>query len=281
MEEILHQFNPWWEGEYKSPGIPREEYLHSLAGLWKTRDVVLLAGLRRVGKTTLMHQLIHTFLKEGVEPKHLFYVSLDNLALKDLSISEVVEAYRKARSVKHNERVVLFLDEVHFKDDWELELKNLYDMGHVKVFASGSASLDIVMKSPNLTGRQRLVRVRPLNFGEFLDFTGRRHSMADAHLMPGLAREYVERGGLPEYVLTEDPNVLQSLLDSILYRDIAGRYEIRNRENLKDILALLAQGVTIAPSAFEVGFVSAAHMQDQTDATVTAIDKALTQARAG
>lgn len=43
--------------------------------------------------------------------------------------------------------------------------------------------------------------------------------------------------------------------------------------------ALLRQGVTIAPSAFEVGFVSAAHQQNQIDATVTAVDKALTEAR--
>ena len=40
--------------------------------------------------------------------------------------------------------------------------------------------------------------------------------------------------------------------------------------------ALLAQGVTIAPSAFEVGFVSAAHQQTHIDATLTAVDRALT-----
>lgn len=242
MEELLHRFNPWWEKSYKFPGIARDEYLNTLLDLRDTKDVVLITGLRRVGKTTLMRQLIHNLLNT-IESRHIFYVSLDNIALKEWSILEIVDNFKRINRLKHDEFVYLFLDEVHYKKDYELQLKNLYDSENAKVYASGSSSLDIIMKSPFLTGRQRIIRISPLNFKEYMRFVGKEISRADQHLYPGLAEEYLRTGGMPEYVMTRDLNTLQSLVYSILYRDIAGRHEIRNRENLMDILSLLAQSV--------------------------------------
>lgn len=242
MERTLHEFNPWWDGKFEFPGVSRKDYLDALLKLTNSNDVVLVTGLRRVGKTTLMRQVIHKLL-EKVNAKMIFYVSLDNIALREHTILEVVDEFRKLNGLKHNERVYLFLDEVHLKEDYELQLKNLYDSGNAKVYASGSSSLDIIMKSPALTGRQRIIRVSPLNFREYLRFVNVDVSAADSHLYPSLAQDYLESGGLPEFVKTKDLNYIQSLIDSILYRDIAGRHGIRNRENLLDILVLLAQSV--------------------------------------
>ena len=242
MDEILHRYNPWWSGGYEYPGIERSKPLAALAGQLANKDVVLLTGLRRVGKTTLIHQLIHRLL-ETVEATKIFYLSADNLALKDYSLLELVEGYRRLWGLKHDEFVYLFFDEIHFKADYEIQLKNLYDMGRTKIFASGSASLDIAMRSPALTGRQRLLRLPPLSFAEYLRFTEQEPKPADSHLYPALAEEYMRVGGLPEYVLTKDPNHLQALIDTLLYRDIAGRHDVRNRESLKDLLMLAAQSV--------------------------------------
>jgi hypothetical protein len=242
MEELLYRFNPWWTKKFAFPGIAREKYLSLLLRLMKTREVVLITGLRRVGKTTLMYQAIHRLLKDTA-PEKICYISLDNLALKDRSIGELVEAFRKAKGLRHDEHVFLFLDEVHSKPDFEMQLKNLYDDGHAKVLASGSSSLDILMRSPHLTGRQRIVRMTPLSFAEYLRFTGKEVSKADAHLYIGLAEEYVRSGGIPEFVKTGDQGYLQALIDSILYRDVAARHNIRNRAHLADVLTFVAQGV--------------------------------------
>ncbi|RLF38644.1 MAG: ATP-binding protein [Thermoplasmata archaeon] len=242
MEELLHRYNPWWTGEYKSPGIIRERYINKLYKLKDARDVVLITGLRRAGKTTIMHQLIEVLLRE-IEANRIFYVSLDNMALRDYSILDIVEEYRKLQVLKHRDFVYLFLDEVHFKEDFDLQLKNLYDMGNVKIYASGSGSLEITMKSPYLTGRQRIVRINPLDFIEFIKFRITDLKPEDYHLYPKLAEEYVKIGGMPEYVKTGDLNYLQSLVDTIVYRDIAGRYSIRNFDNLMDILTLVAKSV--------------------------------------
>ncbi|MDG6221097.1 MAG: ATP-binding protein [Candidatus Thermoplasmatota archaeon] len=242
METLLHRFNPWWSEEFQFPGIPRRAQLERLLALKDTRDVVLVAGMRRVGKTTLLRQTVHRLL-QNVKPEKILYVSLDHLALREHSIIEIVERYRSMHRIKHNQKVYLFLDEVHLKEDYELQLKNLYDEGNAKIYASGSASLDIVMSSPHLTGRQRLLRIHPLSFSEYLEFTGMKISPADRNLYPSLAEEYVRVGGLPEYVLTRDMSYLQSLVDTILYRDVAGRHDMRSREALAGVLSLVAQSV--------------------------------------
>lgn len=243
MEDILEKFNPWWDGPYPFPGIKRSAYLLKLEQLLDVKDVILITGLRRVGKTTLMHQFIHRLLRHE-NPKRILYVSLDYLSLKDYTILQIEDAFRKVNSLRHDEKVFMFLDEVHVQKDFELQLKNLYDLGHSKIFASGSANLDIIMRSSYLTGRQRLVRIDPLSFGEYMRFRNLEISRADTHLYASLAREYVEIGGIPEYVLTRDPNVLQSLIDTILYKDISDRYEIRNRNNVKNILMMAARTVS-------------------------------------
>jgi len=242
MEEILYRSNPWWSGKFNAPGIKREYYLSQLYALRDTNDVVLITGLRRVGKTTLMYQLVEELLHE-VDPKRIFYISLDNLALKDYTILEIVDEYRKIHSLRHNDFVYLFLDEIHAKKDYEIQLKNLYDMGSTKIYASGSASLELIMRSPYLTGRQRVIHIYPLNFREYLQFTNNNITPADSHLYPKLAEEYALMGGLPEYVKTRDMNYLQSLLDTIIYRDIAGIHRIRNVEKITDTLSCLAQSV--------------------------------------
>ncbi len=243
MEDILIKFNPWWDGTYEFPGIERSRYLEILEKHIGSRDVILITGLRRVGKTTIMHQIIHRLL-QNEDPRKVLYVSMDYLPLKDHMILDIEDAFRRANSLKYNEKVFLFLDEVHFQDDFELQLKNLYDLGFSKVFASGSANLDIIMRSPHLTGRQRIIRINPLSFGEFMQFRDLSITRADHHLFPSLAMDYVETGGLPEYVLSGDPNVLQTLVDTILYRDISDRHDIRNRENVKNILMMIAQSVS-------------------------------------
>jgi len=242
MDTVLHRFNPWWDSDFNFPGIPRDRYLSDLLELKGTKDVVLITGLRRVGKTTLIHQMIHKLLEE-IEAKKIFYVSLDHISLEKYTILDIVEEFRQLSKLNHDDFVYLFLDEVHFKEKYEIQLKNLYDMGNVKIYASGSASLDIIMKSPHLTGRQRIVHILPLDFNEYLVFTGKNISPADQHLYPGLVDEFIETGGMPEYVSTGDVNVLQALVDSILYRDIAARHDIRSSRALRDILSLAAQSV--------------------------------------
>jgi len=58
METLLYQYKPWWEETANNTGIqPGEKYLSELRKYLKLKQIVVLTGLRRVGKTTLMKLL--------------------------------------------------------------------------------------------------------------------------------------------------------------------------------------------------------------------------------
>ena len=79
MDELLYQYNPWWEGEYNlTHVIEREKYLHVLKENIENKHIIFLTGLRRVGKTTLMKLVIKHLLVKGIESKYILYVSVDD-----------------------------------------------------------------------------------------------------------------------------------------------------------------------------------------------------------
>ena len=75
-EQIFFRFNPWWQEEYKFPGIIREKYLSLLIKEAEGKNVTFITGLRRVGKTTLVKQLVHKLIEKGIDKKHILFQSV-------------------------------------------------------------------------------------------------------------------------------------------------------------------------------------------------------------
>lgn len=76
--------------------IQRDVYLNELEGYIDNKDIIFRIGLRRVGKTTLLKGIVNLLLHvKKIDPKHIFYISLDLYALEGLSIADIVTEYRK------------------------------------------------------------------------------------------------------------------------------------------------------------------------------------------
>ena len=242
MKALLHRFNPWWESSELPKFIPRQGYLRRLLALKDTKAVLLLTGLRRVGKTTLMKMAIQSLIREhNTDPRRILYVSLDFYGLEHYSILEIVEEFFKIHKISISERTFLFLDEVAYKKDFARQLKNLHDIFNVKVYASSSSASVLRDRKALLTGRERIVEILPLDFTEFLEFKERSIKSADSHLLEAEFLEYMETGGMPEYVLTGDPEYIKQLIDDILYKDIISRHNIRNEAAVRDFFRLLME----------------------------------------
>jgi len=242
METLLYRFNPWWEGEKAAEGkIDREKYTRKLFSLAETNDIVFLTGLRRVGKTTIMKLLIDRLIEAGTEPGKVFYVSLDFYGLEKHSILEIVEAFYKVRNISFSEKTYLFLDEVAYKEKFALQLKNLYDLYNVKIFASSSSASVLRDRKAALTGRERIVEILPLDFREFIKFKNIRIKKSDLHLLENYFEEFMMLGGIPEYVLTEDIEYIKQLIDDILYKDIVACHNIKEKGILRDFFFLLME----------------------------------------
>lgn len=243
MEQILYRYNPWWEEEYLPASfLQRKHIFGKLKDTLETRQVVILTGLRRVGKTTLMKQLInHLIGEQGIDPKLVFYVSLDDYLLTGSTIIEIIEEYRKINRVSFSEKVYLFLDEVTHQKDFELQLKNIYDQQNAKVYVSSSSASILKSKKAFLTGRNVVMEVLPLDFEEYLNFKGIKIKKSDKQLLEKYFEDFMQTGGMPEYVLTGDVEYLKELIDDVIQKDIAAFYGVKDVQILKDFFLLLME----------------------------------------
>lgn len=240
MEQVLYKLNPWWEVDFHTKSVPRPKYQNKLSKLLPMRDIVLLTGLRRVGKTTIIKQIVEELLRK-VKPELIFYVSLDAYGLEKYSIHEIVTRYRTIHRLGLDQKIYVFLDEIAFKEDFQKELKDFYDNENIKIYASASSASILRDKKAYLTGRTRTIEILPLDFEEFLVFRNAKIKTADAYLLENYFMEYMQTGGLPEYVLTGDIVYLSELVDSILYKDIIAFHNIKDSAIVKDFFRLLME----------------------------------------
>jgi len=242
VDQLFFRFNPWWEEDISYKFVARKSYLLQMEQSMKRKDIVILTGLRRIGKTTLMKLFIERLIKShNIEPKRIFYISLDTYGLEHYSIMEIIDEYRKIHKLLFAEQIYLFLDEIAYKENFQQELKNLYDLSNVKIYASSSASSILKDKKAHLTGREKIIEILPLTFEEYLLFKEIKLSKANSHLLDSYFGDYMQTGGIPEYVLTGDIAYLVELLDDIIYKDIIAAHGIRDKKIIRDYFRLLME----------------------------------------
>ncbi len=242
MTETLYRLNPWWISEFDPKLILREKYSNTLKISINKKEVVFLTGLRRVGKTSLLKCTIKQLL-EKIDKRKILYVPLDSIALSEFNIHEIVEEYRKIHKINFEEKIYLFLDEVASKKDFERELKDFYDNENVKIFASSSSASLLKNKRGYLTGRVNIIEVLPLDFNEYLLFKNIKISKTNSKLYESYFIDYMQSGGMPEYVLTGDTEYLNQLLQTIIYKDIVVPNKITDEQVIRDLTKLLCERV--------------------------------------
>lgn len=178
---ILNKYNPWWDNKEIPPSktndFKRGDF-HILKNNLDRREIVSIIGPRRVGKTILIHQLIQYLIDSKIDPKQIFYLSVDEVELNKggAEIKDIFETYSKyvikMPFDKLKETHYFFLDEIQEIPDWEKILKNWYDFGYkIKFIISGSSSIWISKGTEeSLLGRIKSTIMLPLKFSEILRY---------------------------------------------------------------------------------------------------------------
>ncbi len=214
----------------KGEGMIRDR-LNSLPDL--ENYALIVSGVRRCGKSTLLHQLL--------EQKHAeaLYVNFDDPRLYDFEISD----FQKLDIlISESGNKTLMFDEIQIVKGWERYVRQKLDE-NFKVFVTGSnASLLSRELGTSLTGRHITTELFPFSYKEFCRFKG--YVTDEASVL-----EYMRNGGFPEFLKTPDEEILASLLDDILIRDIAVRYGIKDTRGLKRLTLCLLSNIGNLTSA--------------------------------
>lgn len=185
---------------------------------------LVISGIRRCGKSTLMRQ------RMGMNTEDAFYLNFDTPKLFrfDIQDFEMLDEII-IQSGKHH----LYFDEIQVVEGWELYIRQKLDQKYDVCITGSNASLLSKELGTKLTGRHISKELFPFSYTEYLQY---KSLGADANSF----FSYMNEGGFPEYVRSGNEEVLASLFDDILYRDIAVRYGVRDVRSLKALLLYLA-----------------------------------------
>lgn len=184
--EALQSQNPWWTGGGVPDGLKREfkradyaEMLRRLDDQDYEHHIHALVGARRVGKTTVLHQLVDELVSRG-DPRRVVFAALDDEALypgaDNLRRLLSLHSRRVLREQPHRpaQRTYVILDEIQTAGNWQAALKNVVDRrGPTTVVVSGSSSAGMFGASAPLLGRIRRQTMMPMGFAEYASFMGR------------------------------------------------------------------------------------------------------------
>ncbi|MBU3923097.1 ATP-binding protein [Patescibacteria group bacterium] len=218
----------------KDKGIERNA-LFLIKKYLKMPHIVVIAGIRRVGKSTLLVQLMRSFYKDKC-----YYFNFEDERLLDFFSKDFNLLYESFLEL-FGEKRVFFFDEIQNIKGWENFVRRMQDRGF-KFFITGSnASLLSKELGTKLTGRYILCELYPFSFDEFLRFN--KYEFKENFLLKTVERgklnklfnEYLKQGGMPEYLNYKNSEILKKMYEDILYRDIVTRYEIKEVKSLREL----------------------------------------------
>lgn len=231
--------------------IPRENYVDMLASGRGNGLVKIVTGGRRCGKSFLLFNLFHNFLKhQGVKDDHIIELSLDDLrnsALRDpMKLLEYVDHHTS----KDGSVYYIILDEVQEVDRFVELLLSLMHQPNLEIYVSGSnskfLSSDVVTE---FRGRGQDIRVWPLTFKEYFEACGM--SLSQAWL------DYYTFGGLPQVLQLhsdrEKRDYLHEIFELTYLKDIVEHNHLRNTEGLLRLVQVLASGIGSSVNASRIG----------------------------
>ena len=206
----------------------------------KLPHVVVLTGLRRSGKSTLLRQII----RKHYYDEDFYYINFEDERLFNFPANEFNKLY-EALMILFGKKITFFLDEIQNIKNFETFIRRFYEEGFKFFITGSSATLLSKELGTKLTGRHVDIVVKPFSFLEFLKlkkFNLEKDSIYKTESKIELKRyfeEYLINGGMPEYLIYNDQELLTKVYDDTILKDIAVRHKVENISVLKELYQYL------------------------------------------
>lgn len=244
-EELLLEWNPWWNKEYSWQGIKRDVFINIEKNL--NNDLILsLIGIRRAGKTEILFETIDHLLKSNIDKNSCFFIKVDDLRIKDkLSLDFINKLIELRESLfGKSEKLYLFFDEIQELDNWQQAIKTIYDLNKskIKILITGSnASMLKKDLSNYLTGRKIDIEIYPFSFKEYLkidlDLDNKLAFIENKSLIIKKFKEYINHSGFAEILFNKNnsEDYIKNLHETIILKDVSLKNKISNSKKILDI----------------------------------------------
>ena len=204
--------------------------------------IKIITGIRRSGKSYLLFNLFADYLKgDGVDNQHIIAIDLEDIYNEHLR--EPLEVLQHIDSlVKDSKEYYVLIDEVQLLNRFEEVLNTLLKRPNIDVYVTGSnarfLSKDVIT---TFRGRGDEVRVHPLSFCEYIS------AQADTSFMERHLSDYMRLGGMPQTIAMQREeqkrDYLQHLFENTYLLDIKERYDIRNDDDLVELIDIVASSI--------------------------------------
>lgn len=228
--------------------VPRPALLDRVLAHRDTPDIKVLTGVRRCGKSTVLAMLEDALSADGIPPVNIFHKRFDAFDVPlDYNVNDLYdELVRATEAADGDHPFYVMLDEIQDVPGWERVVQRLHTRERTDVYITGSnANLLSGELATYLTGRYVEIPVFPLSFSEYLDFSqalpdGKRLESRD-----DLLAQYLLTGGMPGLFALRTRTTatisdeLHDIYQSILFKDVAQRYGIRDLTGLEKLSLFL------------------------------------------
>ncbi|MEK7501622.1 MAG: ATP-binding protein [Patescibacteria group bacterium] len=221
------------------------------------KQIIVLTGMRRTGKTTIVKQLLN-----DIKSENKIYIDLQILANQDIfsprNFDAIVEQLQ-GKGLDFSKRAYIVIDEIQLVKEIPGVLKYLYDNHDIKFIVTGSSSYYMKnLFTESMAGRKKIFELFPLEFGEFLtfkevkagtnsDFYNTKISESEYSSFENYYEEFVRFGGFPEVVLAktekEKIDLLNEIISSYINIDVSSLADFADRQSAYNVMKMLASRV--------------------------------------
>ena len=207
------------------------------------KSITIISGIRRCGKSTLLQQI----RKKNEENR--YYLNFDDERLFKFQLEDFQTLIEIFISL-YGKQNTYYFDEIQNVEGWERFVRRLHDEGN-KIYITGSNAKMLSRElGTHLTGRYIQIELFPFSFSEFLKFHHFEISNDSFYktdtkaLLNNYFDEFLEIGGFPDFIKSKNPEYLNSLYESILYRDILVRNKILTEYKIKNLVFFISSNIS-------------------------------------
>lgn len=206
---------------------------------------VVISGLRRAGKSTLLAQLAHSFYQND----EYFFVNFEDERFLSFTVSDFIKLHELLTEL-FGDRKIFLLDEIQNIEGWERFINRMATSGYKFYITGSNASLLSKELGTKLTGRYLPIELFPFSFSEYLLFKKitlpdlTRLTTVKRGMLKGAFLSYLKNGGIPQALQYPQLPIHKTMYDDIINRGIATRYKITDIKPLKELSFYLLSNIS-------------------------------------